>query len=110
MWIVRLPFLILITCLCGTGKASAQVAEENHYLFTFFGLETGRDEKVLLGLFHGLDPHVVISLDRERHLMKLMAERPLDIAEVIAMAGQINVSLSPSTTSLGRLSSDLQSE
>ncbi|MBK9077364.1 MAG: hypothetical protein IPL77_20770 [Flavobacteriales bacterium] len=61
-------------------------------------------------MLHGFDPHAVISLDRERHLMKLMAERPLDIAEVIAVAGQVNVSLSPSTTSLGRLSSDLQSE
>ena len=110
MWIVRVLAIALLTCPGGVDKASAQVAEEHHYLFTFSGLETGRDEKVLLGLFHGLDPHVVISLDRERHLMKLMAERPLDIAEVIAVAGQVNVSLSPSTTSLGRLSSDLQSE
>ncbi|MBK7086781.1 MAG: hypothetical protein IPH53_19890 [Flavobacteriales bacterium] len=110
MWIARLYFLFLLTCLCATDKASAQVAEEHHYLFTFSGLETGRDEKMLLGLLHGLDPHAVISLDRERHLMKLMAERPLDITEVIAVAGQVNVSLSPSTTSLGRLSSDLQSE
>ena len=49
MWIARLYFLFLLTCLCATDKASAQVAEEHHYLFTFSGLETGRDEKCFSG-------------------------------------------------------------
>ncbi|MBK8341357.1 MAG: hypothetical protein IPK99_15845 [Flavobacteriales bacterium] len=110
MRIVRLSFLVLLTCLCGANTMSAQVAEEHHYLFAFNGLETGRDEKILTELLRGFDQELIISVDHTGHLMKIKANRALDIPEVVALAAQVNVSLAPKNTSATREGNSAQSE
>lgn len=102
----RITLFVLLSCLTGMDKVSAQVLEEHCYLFSFAGLSTERDEKLLLELLRGSDPELVLSVDRSVELMKIKADRPLDIPEVIALAGQLGVALFPRTNTSGRLEDD----
>ena len=88
--------LLTLLVLMGTATLlSAQGRSEHLYQFSVQGLTTPYTEKVFTELMTGFDPELKVSHDPQLHQVRLLAYRPLDLQEVIAMASQVGVTLTP---------------
>jgi hypothetical protein len=89
---------LLLTLMVFLGTATllrAQVRAEHLYQFNVQGLSTPYNEKVFTELMVGFDPHLKVSHDPQQQQVRLLAYRPLNLQEVITMAAQVGVTLTP---------------
>lgn len=88
--------LLTLTVIMGTATLlSAQGRSEHLYQFNVQGLGTPYNEKVFTELMVGFDPDMKVSHDPQLHQVRLLAYRPLNLQEVIALAAQVGVTLTP---------------
>lgn len=86
--------------LCSNGSLAQegqpqQVAAEHRYFFSCQGVTDDFTEKKLGEALRGLDPEMVVSIDRDALLMKLIAQYTLNTSEVVSLASQYGVVLVP---------------
>lgn len=90
------------------SKAHAQekrgplVAEEHRYFFRCQNEITEAQEKQFTEVLRGSDPELVVSIDRGLQAMRVLAQRPLDMAEVVSLAAQFQMAISPERTIAAR--------
>jgi len=92
---MRKILLTLLVVMGTTTLLQAQERAEHLYQFAVQGLNTPSSEKVFTELMVGFDPHLKVSHDPQLHQVRLLAYRPLDLQEVIALAAQVGVTLTP---------------
>lgn len=72
-----------------------QVAAEHRYFFSCQGVDDDFTEKKLGEALRGLDPEMVVSIDRQALLMKLVSQYAVNTVEVVGIASQYGVALAP---------------
>lgn len=83
--------LLLSTCI-GFCKAQ-ETGGERYYFFQASGISSPQREKQLTEILRGFDGEMVVSLDQPTQRLKLLTTVVLNDQEVIAMAGQLGVTL-----------------
>lgn len=92
---MRKLFLTLLVMMGTATLLNAQGRAEHLYQFSVQGLGTPYNEKVFAELMVGFDPELKVSHDPQMHQVRLLAYRPLNLQEVIALAAQVGVTLTP---------------
>lgn len=82
----------LISACIGICRAQGD-GGERYYLYQTAGIASPQHEKQLSELLHGFDSEMVVSLDEPTQRLKLVTTVVLNETEVIAVAGQVGVSL-----------------
>lgn len=99
---MRTLIIIAFTLLAGSSSldANAQAAQqatsaEHRYYFSVTSTVTMAQEKQFTEAMRGIDPLMVVSIDRDLHMMRLLAQRAIDPHEVVQQAAQYRFSISP---------------
>lgn len=74
-------------------EAVSAVREEHRYQFALHSSITDYQEKVMVQQITGLEPEMRVNIDREAHVMKILAYQAIDPQEVIDLAAQNGIAI-----------------
>lgn len=79
----------------GAQSPTSSTGDEHRYQFTLVQEPSSLGEKLMLESLSSLDPEMRVDVDRAEQTVRILAYRPLAVADCVALAAQAGVTITP---------------